>query len=1675
MKTKITISKRFFLTFFTCCLFALSIKAQTAPVVVSTVPAHNESNAIKGAPIIATFDQPILPNLAVKRIRVENADTGSTFGSYGFLDSQVVISGNTLTLNITLPFDTEFWIKIDAGMVKNASNQTNPNYGYASGWLFSMESDTYIPILQAMSPPEGSVNVFEKNNLLRYFFNEKVQAGTGNILVKRVDDDSTTLNIDVANPANVSVTTSPPYEFIVIPTLGLDYSTEYYVEIPSGAIEDLAGNPFAGIGDPPLPDHDFTMRDDPDMIAPLANSFSPTDGAISVSTNTNLVINFNEDIQIGTGTIFVRNSSTLTTVQSISVATASIIGNTATIPLTSSLAPLTGYYIAISPGVFQDMAGNDFAGTLNSSTWNFTTINSDIIPPTANVFTPLDNATGVDIATNLSLVFSEPIQLIGTAILKDFGGMVIPSASTVSGSTLTINPTSNLLNSTQYYVELANGEIQDLAGNNYVGFSGNTTWNFTTAVAVDVTAPTISNLNPLDDATGVAIDANLVITFNESIQLKNGTQIQIRNGNGTLKESFVIPNANVTSSGSTVTINPTSDFANSSDYYISSSFSFVRDLAGNNFAGIVGATTWNFTTVAAVTDVTPPTVNTFTPLDNATEVNISNTLTLTFNETIQLTGGAVLKQFGGAIIPSSSAVSGSILTINPTLDLANNTQYYVEIANGVIKDVVGNSYTGFSGNSSWNFTTVAPVDITAPSPITFVPTDNSTEVNISNTLTLTFNETIQLTGGAVLKQFGGAIIPSSSAISGSILTINPTLDLANNTQYYVEIANGVIKDVIGNSYTGFSGNSSWNFTTVAPVDITAPSPITFVPTDNSTEVNISNTLTLTFNEPIQLIGEAVLKQFGGAIIPSSSAVSGSILTINPTLDLANNTQYYVEIANGVIKDVVGNNYTGFSGNSTWNFTTVAMADVTAPTITSLSPADNATNVSLSANLVLTADETIVRPVSGNIIIKNGPTTISTIPYGDASVDFTGDVMTVTGALSSLNYSTTYWVSVAGVKDLAGNILPGTNAVTWNFTTEEEPDITAPIVSSFLPLDNATEVSLTNTLTLTFNETIQLTGTAVLKQLGGTIIPSSSSVSGSVLTINPASSLINGTQYYVELASGVIQDLVGNNYTGFSGSSTWNFTTEVFVDVTAPTITSLSPADNATNVSLSDNLVLTADETIVRPVSGNIIIKNGPTTVSSIPYGDASVDFTGDVMTVTGALSSLNYSTTYWVSVAGVKDLAGNILPGTNAVTWNFTTGEEPDITGPIASSFLPLDNATEVSLTNNLTLTFNETIQLTGSAVLKQIGGAIIPSSSSVSGSVLTINPTSSLVHGTQYYVELASGVIQDLVGNNYAGFSGSSIWNFTTEIFVDVTAPTITSLSPADNATNVSLSANLVLTADENIVRPLSGNIIIKNGPTTVSIIPFGDASVDFTGTVMTVTGALSSLNYNTDYWVYVAGITDLAGNMLPETNAISWRLTTGAQPDTTAPTVSSYLPLDNATGVSVSNNLTLTFDENIQIPFGSAMLRNFNTNLEILSSSSISGNQLIINPMVDLDANTQYYVEIAGGIILDMSGNAYTGFLGSSTWSFTTESVLATENFNLTQHLSIFPNPTSGLLKVNISDYNEVYTVAVFDMIGKKVTSKTLNKNKNLLNIENLPSGIYLLKVTTPTKSYVTRIIKK
>ncbi|MCX6317539.1 MAG: Ig-like domain-containing protein [Bacteroidetes bacterium] len=113
------------------------------------------------------------------------------------------------------------------------------------------------------------------------------------------------------------------------------------------------------------------------------------------------------------------------------------------------------------------------------------------------------------------------------------------------------------------------------------------------------------------------------------------------------------------------------------------------------------------------------------------------------------------------------------------------------------------------------------------------------------------------------------------------------------------------------------------------------------------------------------------------------------------------------------------------------------ADVTPPTATTFTPANGATGVAVSGNLIVAFSENIQKGTAGTITVKrtSDNVTVQTTAVTAAAVTVSGNTATI--PYSALANSTGYYVNIdAGAfRDLAGNNHAGiTSTTTWAFTT-----------------------------------------------------------------------------------------------------------------------------------------------------------------------------------------------------------------------------------------------------------------------------------------------------------------------------------------------------------------------------------------------------------------------------------------------------------------------------------------------------------------------------------------------------------------------------------------------------------------------------------------------------------------
>ena len=134
-----------------------------------------------------------------------------------------------------------------------------------------------------------------------------------------------------------------------------------------------------------------------------------------------------------------------------------------------------------------------------------------------------------------------------------------------------------------------------------LGTGGNDVNEYTLTTGFELinTTPTLSSSTPADGATGVAVDANIVLTFSEAVDVESGNITLKKSSDNSTVETIDVTGSKVTGTGSTeITINPSTTLDGETGYYLNIAASAFDDVDSASYAGITDSTTLNFTTVA---------------------------------------------------------------------------------------------------------------------------------------------------------------------------------------------------------------------------------------------------------------------------------------------------------------------------------------------------------------------------------------------------------------------------------------------------------------------------------------------------------------------------------------------------------------------------------------------------------------------------------------------------------------------------------------------------------------------------------------------------------------------------------------------------------------------------------------------------------------------------------------------------------------------------------------------------------------------------------------------------------------------------------------------------------------------------------------------------------------------
>jgi Ca2+-binding RTX toxin-like protein len=223
------------------------------------------------------------------------------------------------------------------------------------------------PTVSSFSPADGSTAIAVASNI-NLTFSELIQRGTGAIELRSGSATGALIeSFDAATSNRLSIVGST---LTIDPTNNLSSSTQVFLVIPSGAIRDSVGNPYAGTST-----YDFTTA------APL-DTTPPTITGITVTSN-QILIQFSEALDQtnlpAAARFTVRVAGAVQTVSGV----AAVPGNATQLRLTIAVTPTSAQTLTVAytdptaandiTGVAQDASGNDMATTatpINADTFS---------------------------------------------------------------------------------------------------------------------------------------------------------------------------------------------------------------------------------------------------------------------------------------------------------------------------------------------------------------------------------------------------------------------------------------------------------------------------------------------------------------------------------------------------------------------------------------------------------------------------------------------------------------------------------------------------------------------------------------------------------------------------------------------------------------------------------------------------------------------------------------------------------------------------------------------------------------------------------------------------------------------------------------------------------------------------------------------------------------------------------------------------------------------------------------------------------------------------------------------------------------------------------------------------------------------------------------------------------
>ena len=417
--------------------------------------------------------------------------------------------------------------------------------------------------------------------------------------------------------------------------------------------------------------------------------------------------------------------------------------------------------------------------------------------------------------------------------------------------------------------------------------------------------------------------------------------------------------------------------------------------------------------------------------------------------------------------------------------------------------------------------------------------------------------------------------------------------------------------------------------------------------------------------------------------------------------------------------------------------------------------------------------------------------------------------------------------------------------------------------------------------------------------------------------------------------------------------------------------------------------------------------------------------------------------------ANLNNASGTLLKWQTTFTEN--DGVEPP---PSLVSTNPTDNATDVAIDTDLTLTFNKAITaVSGKNIYLYKNNSLDQTIAttdamvSINNEVVTINLSTDLDGGAAYYIITDVGAFIDANSLEFAGILTPTEWNFTTVQSNPPNAPVITATAISDSEIEITWSA--VTDADTYNVYSCDETVIYATG---------------LTSTNYTATGLTGETQY--DFIVKAANGAGLsvASNCANDTTfcAVPW---TSADIVTQGGIVTAY-------GIVTIDGQPVTAFDKVGAFVGTELraigdVAMYNGDAYTTLAIESSGTETISFKVWDQSecqlVSVTFTVDASPTDVVGLPPN-YLPIAGDTTTSITD---------NLITTISVYPNPTNDIIYIDNKDNLKIQKITMYNLLGKQVLQ--VRDNTNQISTKNLTTGIYFINIQTEKGTLIKKIMKK